>query len=265
MSNYIDTQTEGKLNADTNESQLVIWLRDNNLNEAISIFEKENISFNELLSMGEDVSFLRQYLIDLQIAKPLCTRIVFKINKMLKNRDNDNNVKKKQHIILIQSQKPVHIIISEEEDEAINNLKEYKNELTLSLQQLLQEKNQLLADEKKIKSEINLKFNNLINIINTKQKQVLRDLSNMTSKFKSDINAKSEQISQKKEIVINTMKACEHMINQNIMDRNERKKEILSMTNDILKQKEEKELNEYVIDFSFNQTAVSSVIVFFFF
>ena len=55
MANYIDAQTdEGKVNADSNEYELIVWLRGNNLNEAIPILQNENISFNELLSMGED-------------------------------------------------------------------------------------------------------------------------------------------------------------------------------------------------------------------
>ena len=104
-------------------------VKTNNLNEAIPTFERENISFNELLSMGEDSSFLRQYLIDLEITKSLSTRITFKINQILKNRDNDNdeNAENKDQDIVQPQQIPqqslVHIIISEEEDEAMIKLR----------------------------------------------------------------------------------------------------------------------------------------------
>ena len=118
MANYVEVNNEGKTNESTNESELIVWLRDNNLNEAIPILQKENISFNELLSMGEDVSFLKQCLIDLHIPKSLSTKITFKINQILKNRDNEE---KKQDNM---AQPPIiRVVVSAEEDSAINELK----------------------------------------------------------------------------------------------------------------------------------------------
>ena len=96
MANHVDSQTEGKINEGSNESELNIWLRENNLTAAIPVFSDEGITFDELLAMGEDTSFLRQYLIDLEIPKSLSTRITFKINQILKNRDNKMGTRMKR-------------------------------------------------------------------------------------------------------------------------------------------------------------------------
>ena len=248
MANYVDTPDEGKV--DSNDSQLDLWLKDNNLSDAIPVFQKEKMTFNELLSLGEDISFLRQYL-------SLSTRITSKINQLLKNRDNNyESEEKKEDLQHLRTR----IIISEEEDEAINKLQEYENNLSLSIKSLSALNNEITKRENELKSEINAQFNGLINQISLKQEQVLKDLNDKVSKYQSEINNKSGSISQTAESVATAIKSCESMINSNQIDRNQRKKQVLSIANDILPTKQPKPAStKYTIDFQLDHESISPV------
>ena len=259
MASYIDAYTdEGKVNADSNDSELNVWLRDNNLSDSITVFQKEKMTLNELLSMGEDTSFLRQYLIDLEIPKSLSTRITFKINQILKNRHNDAQNEEKTEKIQHSNS---HIIIWQEEEEAINKLRQYKNHVSLSLQSLMNKSNKLIEQENKLKSEINAQFNHLRDQITIKQKQVLKDLNDKVQEYQLEIENESQQLLEKDEAVSNAIKSCEGMINENEMNRNQRKKQILSSVNDALQTQTptDHELIGYTIAVKFDQNSFSSV------
>ena len=258
MANYIETHTEGKISDESNESELIVWLRDNNLTRAIPIFLNEDITLNELVSMGEDTSFLRQYLIDLEIPKSLSTRITFKISQILKGRDNEE--RKQENIIQQQPPKAIRVIVSVEEDAAINELKEHKNKLSTAIQDIITENNKVIEIENKIKSDVNAQFNKLMTMMVSKQEEILNELKSKSSKYKSELNSASQQLLQREEIVSNVIKSCENMIEENNMHRNERKQQILSTKNEILQQmSDDIKFNQYDTKFSFNHSSISPV------
>ena len=78
------------------ESNLVLWLKENNYEETIPIFEKETVTLEELVEMGEDKEVIRQYLKDINIPFRFITRIAFRIKKMYE-RKNDNQKKEENY------------------------------------------------------------------------------------------------------------------------------------------------------------------------
>eukprot|EP01084_Bolivina_argentea_P173984 301377_1 len=103
MAAYLDE--EGIIGNDTNSSELIQWLRDNNLQHIIPIFNKENMTMDELIEYSKDENEFKNYLKSLQIPQPSIHRICFKLKTKL---NNNNNNKSKSKII--------RIIISDEED-----------------------------------------------------------------------------------------------------------------------------------------------------
>ena len=242
------------------ESELVTWLKQNDFKQVVPIFKEADISFSELISMGENIKFLRQYLNDLNIPKSFITRIEFKITKMLesiKDDKNDNDEDEKENISSKQ-QKVLRIIMSQKEDEAIKKLKDYTNKISLTMKHLMTENNALIENEKKLKSEINAEFNNLINLISIKQEEMLNNLKNITQKNQSTITAKSQDLQQRQELTQNAIKSCENMLEGSNMDLNDREQKIVSMTNDILRKRVEYYRAD-AIKFKFNKHAVTSV------
>merc|ERR1712244_39907 len=97
MSNWANIEATGGNDDDNdssqNESQIVEWLKDNNLEQIIPKFKEENMTMDELVSLGQDIDDLKEYLKSLNIAKPSILRICSKIKNRLnqKNKDNEDN------------------------------------------------------------------------------------------------------------------------------------------------------------------------------
>ena len=265
MAHLLETQIEGRI---CGESELVSWLKHNSFNEAIPIFKQENITLNELILMGQqNGDYLRQYLFDINIPKSLITRITFKIKAILTSRNinnnNDDNNEQKEDIL---TQNIVRIVISQEEEDAINKLKKYENNISHKLQHLLLQNETMTQNENKIKSEINANFNHLINSISNKQQEILKTIETIKQKNQRQIQAKCQILQQQQEITRNVVESCENMLHnqdQNLY-RNERKKQILSVTNDILNQKQTLINDNSTADtinykYHFNQQTLSSV------
>eukprot|EP01084_Bolivina_argentea_P020091 37389_1 len=146
-------ETEGKEDNTMNSSdELIQWLKENNLQQVISTFKDENMTMDELMEYGEDMEILKQYLGQLGIATATITRICFKIKKRLKNDKNN---------------KPNPIT----NDKNISQLRE-----------------KLLRNEQAIKSQINVEYNNLINLVSNNQEIVLRKLSEIVTRKQLEIN-----------------------------------------------------------------------------
>ena len=131
----------------------------------------------------------------------------------------------------------VHVIISEEENEALQKLKAYENEISKTMQKLMVENEKLIENENKVKSEINAKFNNLINVISMKQEQMLNNLKIITQKNQSKMNANSQILKQQQIITKNAIKSCEYVLKENNEATNQRKQQVLSIQNEALKDK----------------------------
>ena len=109
MTNFVDTETEGQITVSKNENidaELLVWLQDNNFMDVIPMFKVENITLKELISMGEDMEYLRQYLLEINISKSLVTRITFRIKKVVDKKadneqidDNNDDNKDKRRLI----------------------------------------------------------------------------------------------------------------------------------------------------------------------
>eukprot|EP01083_Nonionella_stella_P266829 902111_1 len=109
MANYVEEGKADLENDTNNDTEIAKWLTKNNLQQLIPIFTQENMTMDELISLGEDPADLKEYLNDLKVPKPSITRICSKIKK-LHNKPNNNNNKSISKIL--------KIVVSQEEEAA---------------------------------------------------------------------------------------------------------------------------------------------------
>ena len=124
--------------------------------------------------------------------------------------------------------------MSEEENKAMENLKQYNDKISNVLQSLSIEQAKLIENEKNMKSEINAQFNYLINTIVGKQEKILKQLNDETKNYQSQINKTSKMLQEKQEISTNIIASCNNMLRDNNMNKMDRKKQIISMAKQVI-------------------------------
>ena len=105
--------------------------------------------------------------------------------------------------------------MSEKENAAITTLKKHNGKLSTALQALLLQNSQIIKNKETIKSEINAKFNNLINIISNKQEMILKQLDKETAKLQSEIKKKSQILTQKQTATTKAILTCNDTLKSN--------------------------------------------------
>ena len=243
MANWVETD-EGKIteNERDYDQELVNWLKQHNFESVIGILIQQNITLNTLISLAED-NDLKEYLNELNIEKATILLINSKIKQIIKNRD-------KSQIR--------HIILSEQENEAIENLKKHNKKISNALNRLSSQKIQIIKKEQQLKSEINAKFDKLITMISNKQEMIMKEITNQSQIIQSKITENSQILTQKQEITKNVLLSCNNLLTTNDMDKSQRKAQILSISNDVLND----EVGTYrsdSIECSFNDDNLSTV------
>ena len=89
MTTWVDNESQSRLNDndEVKESQLIPWLKQNNLDEAIEAFRSQNITLDDLIELEEE-QHLDTYLQKLNVSDPLCIRMNAKMQKLSKSRPN---------------------------------------------------------------------------------------------------------------------------------------------------------------------------------
>eukprot|EP01084_Bolivina_argentea_P200994 343606_1 len=141
----------------------------------------------------------------------------------------------------------------------MDELNEYNTYISSLINQLSLSKDTFIQNHKKTKSQINAQFNNLINLINNNQEIVLKTLDTILQNNQSVIYAKSQQLQKALKTAQNTMKACDELLDNVEINKYERKKKVLAMTNNILNDKIQKDVVDIStnIFFEFNEEAIS--------
>ena len=128
----------------------------------------------------------------------------------------------------------VTIVISEKENKAIQNLKRYNDKLSNMIQLLSIERAKLIENERNSTSEIKAQFKYLMNEINDKQEQILRELNHETQHCQAQIDKTSKMLKQKKDVTTNMISSCNNMLRDNNMNKLDRKKQIISMAKEVI-------------------------------
>lgn len=235
------------------ENELATWLMTNNLHHVISPLQSQNISLDELLELASDPEFnLRQYLIDLEIDSPSITRISYKINKLLNDRHRDD------------PHKPavVRVIMSQQEDEALNELAEYHQEITSLLTSISAASDQVIANEITTKSMINDAFERLSIRIQQQHQMMLDKLQNESRRKLKMFTEATVDLHHKQEIAKNFLETWDRMLSNGDWDKNERKQEIVSMVRGVTAKRIKRKCTANIptdFEFIFNESSIAPV------
>eukprot|EP01084_Bolivina_argentea_P029505 54783_1 len=237
-----------KHNEEQTVSNIVEFLNSNGLSDLVEQFMNEKISLQDLMDF-DDVD-LRDYLQSLSIKKSFIIRISSKIKKLKKSSNQ------------CESHQIVHVVLSEEEMQAMNQLDERNRKILSLLQETETTFNALNNSVAKCKIEINQKFDNLLTQIAQKRAEMMNDLSVIQKELYSEIQNASIKLVESERNTTNALDTCNALIENTYMDRLERKQQMLSISNDINSQKLPTDI--YIptnITFSLNTDGFKAVLV----
>eukprot|EP01084_Bolivina_argentea_P278358 475495_1 len=268
MAHTLDTDEGTNTQDSRNSSDLVQWLKSNNLKKLIPLFANEEMTLDELISFSDNEEYFKNYLTELNIPKASQWRILSSIkttkqarilqnnqeHKIYDSKNNDDN-DINQHTIS-------RIRVTDEEDEAINKLEKYNENLLSLIKELTTLNNSVIHNEQETKSKINAQFDQLINIINNKQEQVLKTLDQLSKQKSMEINTQIKNIQEKQKQAENAKLTCYTTIENSNIDREQRKKMIISTANNITTEKVSSTITDICTKFvsNFNEKSIETFV-----
>eukprot|EP01083_Nonionella_stella_P194203 716350_1 len=156
----------------------------------------------------------------------------------------------------------VRIVISEEEDNAINQLRGYNANISSSIRELLSLQDKLDDNKKTIESQIETAFTDLVHSINAQKQMLLQELENIALIKTSQIHVRSQSLLERQDITNNVMEMCDKLIQNSDVNVIERRAQIVSMVNDVVHQTVSQNIAAISTDitFTFNLSDIESIL-----
>eukprot|EP01084_Bolivina_argentea_P278359 475496_1 len=233
------------------------------LAKLVPLFVNEQMTLDELISFSDDEEYFKNYLTELNIPKSSQWRILSSIKRTKQARLSQNNQENKMddskndHNNDISQRKISRVRVTDEEDEAINDLEKYNENLLSLITELNALNDAVIHNEQQTKSKINAQFNKLINTISNKQEQVFKELNQLSKQKSMEINTKIKQIEEKQKQAENAKLTCYTTIENSNIDRKQRKKTIISTANSITSEKMPTTITDICTKFMTNFNAKS--------
>eukprot|EP01083_Nonionella_stella_P232005 818828_1 len=158
--------------------------------------------------------------------------------------------------------KVIRIVVSKEEEEAMETLNKYSTKLHHLTQQMTASDTQLTQNTKECDQKIQESFNQFIKLITSKQQQIRYDLTQIENKKRAKIQQQTEKLHDEQKKIHNALKTCMALQEDQSMDRKQRTQQIVSKVQNLMSEKATDHMTsiDITIEFSFNQETASSFI-----
>eukprot|EP01083_Nonionella_stella_P163881 540839_1 len=226
-----------------------IWLKQNKLDHLITKFKEVRLEIDELIDLtNEDDEFLNSLIASNTINATDKIRIKRAVKKMNKSQNSDR-----------EKMKVITVVVSDQEESAINKLNEQKQKVTALMDRLKQNQNDVNGNTEKCKMEIDTKFNNLFTAFEQEKQKIIKGLYSISKQKSAEIGALSEALQSTMTKFNTTLDSCNKLITDCHMDRFERKQKILSLCKEAVTQpiSDDSGINTQII-FKFNDDAMAT-------
>eukprot|EP01084_Bolivina_argentea_P036147 66918_1 len=245
--NQLDNE-EGK-ETGLEENQTAIWLKKNKLTHLIEKFQKIQIELDELVDLtNESDDFLNSLMESNTITSTDKIRIKRAVKLMNKPKNKENV-------------KVVTVLVSDQEEAAMNQLNQQKLYATSLINELKKYQNEIDINTETCRNEIDAKFKNIFIKLEQQKQNIINELNNISQQKTSAVCAKTQQVKKAETTYDTALNSCNQLLQNCNVDRFERKQKILSLCKTAMNQKllQNDAVNAQII-LEFNDDVVSSFI-----
>eukprot|EP01084_Bolivina_argentea_P059413 108500_1 len=211
----------------TKSIDVVKFLKNNKLTDVIHIFQKRDITVEELIEFEPDD--LAAFASDLGLDALQKNRFIKAIKKLQSSITSKSSLPTSNNITKVK-----HIIISQEEHNAISKLYEsYKNASTL-IENINKSFISINKSEENCIKNIDNVFNELFSNLEDKKNEIIEQSDIMKDQKINKLNKALELLNEYCKIVNNANNKCKAYMSNTQMEHQQRKKEMLTLINNTL-------------------------------